>query len=300
MSIAWSAYIIALVAVALVGCAWLLAANRSAPMDGAARGDSMGHDYDGIEELNNPLPAWWSWLFWITLVFAAVYLLLYPGLGSFSGWLGWTSRSQYEAEVGRADTRYGPIFASYFARPIPDLLGDERAVEMGARLFAHNCATCHGSDARGGPGYPNLTDRDWLYGGDPDTIVQTITHGRIGNMPGLGPAIGGEQGVKNMAQYVLSLSGREHDAAMAASAAETFQTICAVCHGPEGRGNQAIGAPNLTDDIWLHRGQLSDIELQIEKGRINQMPAHANILSEQKIHLLALYVFSLSADSNTQ
>jgi cytochrome c oxidase cbb3-type subunit 3 len=293
MSSGWSWFVIVIVVISIAGNAWLLAANRKARVGETKSGETLGHSFDGLEELNNPLPAWWVWLFVSTIVFAVGYLVLYPGLGNLPGLLGWTSSGQFDAESAVAQEKYGPIFEGYFATAIPDLLGDQRALDMGARLFANNCATCHGSDAQGGAGYPNLTDGDWLYGGDPDTIVKTISYGRIGNMPGMG-AVLNEQGVKDMAQYVLSLSGREHDAEQAARAAPQFAQICAVCHGQDAKGNQAIGAPNLTDEIWLHRGRLEDIEYQISNGRINQMPAHENILSKERIHLLALHVFSLS------
>lgn len=293
MSNGWSIYVIVLAVVTLIGCAWLLWVNRSAKMGDTTQGETLGHDFDGLKEYNNPLPAWWVWLFVVTLVFSVVYLIAYPGMGNLPGLLGWSSAGQLEAEDARAQAKYGPIFAAYFAKPVPELLGDQRAVGMGARLFAQSCATCHGSDAQGGKGYPNLTDGDWLYGGSPDTIKLTITNGRMGNMPPMG-AILGEQGVREMAQHVLSLSGRDHDAEMAAVAAPKFQQLCAVCHGADGTGNQAVGAPNLTDEIWLHRGRLEDIEGQITNGRINQMPAHKDLLSEERIHLLALYVFSLS------
>jgi len=294
MSTGWSVYVIIIVVLNIVGCAWLLAANRRAKLGGTEVGKPLDHDFDGLQELNNPLPAWWSWLFVITIVFGVFYLLAYPGLGNLPGLLGWSSIGQWQSEMDVAESRYGPIFAAYFATPIPELAGDARANDIGARLFANNCSMCHGSDARGGKGYPNLTDADWLYGGTPEAVVQTITHGRIGVMPPLGAAIGGEQRVKEMAQYVLSLAGREHDAAMAAAAAPNFQTFCSVCHTPEATGNQAVGAPNLTDEIYLHRGLLEDIEYQIEFGRYNQMPAHKDLLSEEKIHILAAYVLSLS------
>jgi cytochrome c oxidase cbb3-type subunit 3 len=294
MSSGWSLYVIVLILVTLVGCAWLLVANRKTRIGDVKQGDPMGHDFDGIQELNNPLPAWWTWLFVGTLIFAVVYFIAYPGFGSFPGTLGWTSTGQFDEEVARADARYGPLFQGYMEQPIPALVSDERAVEIGSRLFANNCATCHGSDARGGDGYPNLTDQDWLWGGEPETIVQSITHGRVGNMPPLGAAVGGDPAVKDLAQYVLSLSGREHDPAMAERAAPQFATLCAACHGPEGKGNTAMGAPNLTDDIWLHRGKVEDIEYQITNGRFNQMPAHGAIIDPAKIHLLAVYVFSLS------
>ena len=294
MSAGWSAYVIFIVVITLAGCAWLLAANRKARIDVAKQGETMGHDFDGIEELNNPLPAWWTWLFVLTIVFSVVYLVIYPGLGSFDGVLGWTSTGQFEEEQARADARYGPLFDGYLEQTIPELAGDPKAVEIGSRLFANNCSTCHGSDARGGDGYPNLTDGDWIWGGEPATIVQTITYGRIAVMPPLGAAVGGEEGVKQLAQYVLRLSGREHDSVMADAAAANFAMLCAVCHQADGTGNPAMGAPNLTDDIWLHRGKLEDIEYQITNGRMSQMPAHENILNDAKIHLLAAYVYGLS------
>ncbi|MCG8592602.1 MAG: cytochrome-c oxidase, cbb3-type subunit III [Proteobacteria bacterium] len=294
MSTGWSLYVILLVVVSLVGCAWLLWVNRTASVDDVGQGEPLPSEHDGIVELNHPLPAWWSWLFVVTLVFAALYLVAYPGMGAFRGLLGWSSQGQYEAEVEQAEGLYGPIFAGYAAQPIPALVDDDRAVGMGQRLFLNHCATCHGSDARGGRGYPNLTDGDWLYGGAPEQIVASITHGRVGVMPPLGAALGGDPGVQAMAQYVLSLSGREHDAALAAQAAPQFATLCAVCHEPDGRGKQAMGAPNLTDDVWLHGGRLADIEQQIHLGRINQMPAHRDLLSPEKIHLLAAYVYGLS------
>jgi cytochrome c oxidase cbb3-type subunit 3 len=297
MSNAWSLYVIFIVIISLGGCAWLLATNRKTKSGGTAPGETLGHEFDGLQEYNNPLPAWWSWLFVLTLVFAVVYLIAYPGLGNYPGVLGWTSTGQWQAEEDRAAATYGPIFAGYFSMPIPDLLGDPRAVEIGSRLFANNCATCHGSDAQGGLGYPNLTDGDWLYGGEPETIVQTITHGRIGNMPAMGLVLQGEGAVPDMAQYVLSLSGRDHDSTAAAKAEPAFGQLCAVCHLADGTGNRAVGAPNLTDDIWLHGGRLGDIEFQIENGRISQMPAHRKLLSPERIHLLALYVLSLSANN---
>jgi len=300
MSVGWSIYIDFLVILVLAGCAWLLWINRIASVEDVGKGEPLETEHDGIQELNNPLPAWWTWLFVVTIAFAVAYLIAYPGMGAFAGVLGWTSRGQHEAEVAKADALYGPIFARYAAQPIPELMNDPEAVEIGSRLFLNNCATCHGSGARGGKGYPNLTDDDWLYGGEPATIVTTITNGRIGNMPGMAQVVGGDDGVKALAQYVISLSGREHDAAQAAQAAATYATLCAVCHGADGTGGQAYGAPNLTDDIWLHSGRVEDIEAQIAHGRVNQMPAHGEILSKEKIHLLATYVYSLSRTPGAQ
>ncbi len=292
MTSGWSLYVISLVLLALAGCAWLLLANQRAGGDDGAPGETLGHEFDGLREYNNPLPGWWRWLFIVTLIWAPIYLLAYGGLGSYVGWLGWTSSGQYDAEVATADALYGPLFRQFYETPIPQLAHDPRAVETGSRLFANNCAQCHGSDARGGRGYPNLTDDDWIYGGQPESIVLTITHGRVGNMPAMG-AVVGEAGVAGLAQYVLSLSGRPHDAITAEASAAQFGQMCAVCHGTDGRGNPAVGAPNLTDDIWLHGGRVEDIEVQIRNGRVNQMPAHGDLLGPQKIHLLAAYLLSL-------
>ncbi|MBW2543243.1 MAG: c-type cytochrome, partial [Deltaproteobacteria bacterium] len=211
MTHSWSVYVIVIVVLNVVGCAWLLYANRKAKVKPGESGEPVGHEFDGIGELNNPLPAWWTWLFVVTIIFAVIYLALYPGLGRFAGGLGWTSGGQWDDQIADAKAQYGPIYARYFERSIPDLLDEPAAIEMVGRLFAINCSTCHGSDARGGDGYPNLTDDDWLYGGAPETIVQTITHGRNGMMPPMGAAVGGEPGIKQVAQYVLSLSGRPHD-----------------------------------------------------------------------------------------
>jgi len=294
MSGSWSAYVIALAVINLAACAWLLFVNRKTSADESGEESELQHTFDGIGELNTPLPGWWTWLFIGTLGAAVVYLVLYPGLGRLPGALGWTSDGQWREEVARADARYGPIYAAYYERSIPDLLGERRAVEMGGRLFANNCPVCHGSDAGGGPGFPNRSDGDWIYGGTPERIVETITKGRNAAMPAWAAALGGEPGVKTMAQYVLGLGGRAHDAEQAAKAAPNFAMICAACHGKDGTGNQQIGSPNLTDDIWLFGGRVEDIEYSIRNGRMSKMPAHGELLGNEKIHLLALYVYSLS------
>ncbi len=295
MSDSWSFYIIVLVVVNILGNAWLLFSLRKNPDDAVSEGETLSHEFDGIEEFNNPLPRWWLWLFVGSILFAIAYLILYPGLGKFPGVLGWTSINQWEAEETHAAETYGPIFAQYAQTPIPDLLGDKRAVDMGGRIFANNCSPCHGSDARGNKGYPNLTDGDWLHGGDPDTITLTVTNGRNGMMPPHGPVIG-EEGVVDASNYVLSLSGREHDAEAAERGEKIFKTICFACHGPDGKGIRVMGSANLTDNTWLHGGTLVDIQETIRKGRMSQMPAHKDILGAEKVHLVALYVYSLSQD----
>lgn len=295
MTTGWSLYVIVLLVINIVGCAWLLFANRNVKIERDDKGHSTGHSFDGIEELNNPLPAWWTWLFIGTIVFGVGYLVLYPGFGNFAGVLGWSSAGEVQAAQRAAEQQYGPLFQKYLKTPIPDLLGEEQAIGMGSRIFANRCSVCHGSDARGGPGYPNLTDRDWLYGGSPEKIVETITHGRNGVMPPFAAAIGGDPGVEQVVEYVLSLSGREHDEALAAAGQANFKAVCGICHGAEGRGNPDLGSPDLTDDVWLHGGRRSDIARAMNVGIVNQMPAHSEILSPARVHLAALYVYSLSA-----
>jgi cytochrome c oxidase cbb3-type subunit 3 len=295
MTTSWSLFVISLIVVNIAGCAWLLFANRSVQIDPSEKGQSTGHEYDGIEELNNPLPAWWTWLFILTIVFGIGYLILFPGFGNFPGVLGWSSAGEYQVAVDRADAEYGPIFARYYEIPIPELLDEEHAIAMGSRIFANNCATCHGSDAGGGPGYPNLTDGDWIYGGAPETIVQTISYGRNGMMPPLAAVIGGDEGVADVTEYVLLLSGREHDAERAARGATQFAAICSACHTPAGTGNPMMGSPNLTDDTWLHGGRREDIGRALNAGIMSQMPAHVDRLTPEQIHLVALYVYSRSA-----
>lgn len=258
------------------------------------RPKSMGHVWDeNLEELNNPLPRWWVNLFHITLVFAAVYLVLYPGLGSFAGVLGWTSIGQYEKEVQAAEARFSPMYEKYLKQDLSALAKDPEALKTGERLFVNYCATCHGSDARGAKGFPNLRDHDWLWGGDPQTIKTTIMNGRTGVMPAWGAALGPE-GLFNVTEYVLSLSGRKVNESAAAAGKEKFMQLCVACHGPEGKGNPALGAPNLTDDIWLYGGTQKAVMESIEKGRSGRMPAHAEFLGEAKVHVLAAYVYSLS------
>jgi cytochrome c oxidase cbb3-type subunit 3 len=293
MSGFWSWYVIAIVVVNIVGNAWLLFAMRKPPRDSVGEGESLGHEFDGIGELNNSLPRWWLWIFSASIVFSLIYLALFPGLGRYPGTLEWSAVKQWEDQIAKADAIYGPIFAAYYQKSIPELLIDRRAVTIGARLFSINCSPCHGSDARGGKGFPNLTDGDWLHGGDPEIIETTILGGRNGVMPAWGPTIG-EDGVEHAANYALSLSGREHDPELAKKGETIFKTICHACHGMDGKGKKEMGSANLTDDTWLHGGSEETIRETIRNGRTNQMPAHKDLLGEQKVHLLALYVYSLS------
>jgi len=299
----WPFYVGIITLVSIIACAILLYNCTTKPAAKGEQVDTTGHVWDeDLAEWNNPLPRWWMWMFYITIVFSLFYLALYPGLGNYAGVLGWSSQGQYDEEQKEAAALYGPLFTKYLEQDLKLVAADPAASEMGQRLFLTNCAQCHGSDARGGKGYPNLADKDWLYGGEPDMIKTSITNGRNGVMPPLGAAVGGEDGVKDVAQYVMSLSGRTHDELRAMRGKTKFNTICVACHGPAGKGNQALGAPNLTDDIWLYGGSEATIMETVIKGRgtgltadgVSVMPAHKNKLDEAKIHLLAAYVYSLS------
>ena len=290
----WSWWVIGLTLANIVGCWWLISWTSKKREGEAASGDVTGHTWDeGLQEYNNPLPRWWLWLFHITLVFGLGYLVLYPGLGKFPGVLNWTDNSRYEKEMEAADAKYGPIFAKYAERPIEELAQDAEAVAVGQRLYINYCATCHGSDARGAVGFPDLTDGAWLYGGTPAAIKTSILNGRQAAMPAWGDALG-EQGVDEVTEYVLSLGGRSSDAAKAEAGKVKFDAMCAACHMPDGTGNQALGAPNLTDDIWLYGGSPGAIRQSIVDGRNGQMPAHGEFLGEHKVHVLSAYVYRLT------
>ena len=313
MSGFWNIFVWVLTLGTLIGCLWLLQAMTTQRKDAAASKSTTGHTWDGdLAEFNNPLPRWWLWLFWITGVFMVVYLVIYPGLGTFAGFGGWSQKAEYEAEVATAEKRYGNVFAAYAGIAVPELARNPDALRLGRNIFLNNCTTCHGSDARGARGYPNLTDAVWLYGGEPDTIKQTITNGRTGVMPAMG-AVLGDQGVEEVIAFIRALptlpaqppgtpaagaapaitASPQLDPKVAAGQ-QKFMSFCIACHGMDARGNQALGAANLTDEDWLHGPTDADIRDVIMKGRVNQMPAHQNILTPDRIHVLAGYVLSLS------
>nr|WP_294838138.1 cytochrome-c oxidase, cbb3-type subunit III [uncultured Methylotenera sp.] len=289
----WPYFISAIVIGGIVFCLTVLFMT-SKSHDPAHTGQSTGHVYDeDIIEMNNPMPRWWMWMFIITCVFGATYLFLFPGLGTYQGKLGWTALKQYEQEVKETNDRIAPIYAKFTAMKGEDVALDPKAMAIGERLFMNNCSQCHGSDAHGSRGFPNLTDNDWLHGGSPATIEQTITNGRHGVMPPMAAAVGNADDVKNLANYVLSLSNSEHDAERAALGKEKF-AVCAACHGPDGKGNQAIGSANLTDNIWLHGAGEAAIIHRINNGLDNTMPAQGSRLTPEQIHVLAAYVWRFS------
>jgi len=285
-------WVIVITLVNIFACYWLIKWTMKDRPNEAAAGETTGHTWDGLQELNNPLPRWWLWLFYFTIVFALAYLVIYPGLGNFKGVTGWSSHGQYDEEVAESNAKYDPIFAAFSATPIPELIKDPKAMKAGERLFSNYCTQCHGSDAKGATGFPNLTDNDWLYGGEPDKIKQTIMFGRNGAMPPFGPALGDK--IDDVANYVQSLSGRPVDAASAEAGKQIFMTMCVACHGADAKGNQAIGSANLTDTIWLHGGTAKRIKQTITNGRTSKMPAHDKFLGKDKVHLVAAYVYSRS------
>lgn len=288
----WSIFIAAVTVLALLAClVLLLIASRRKVM---ADDNSTGHVWDeDLRELNNPLPRWWMILFVLTVIFAGVYLALYPGLGSYSGGLRWSSAEQLKAEQDSAQVRLDSVYSRYASMSAADLIRDSSAMGVGERLYLNHCSACHGSDARGSKGYPNLTDNDWLYGGSHEAIKQTIAKGRVGNMPAMAAALGSSEDVKNVAHYVLSLSGSAHNAVSAQLGKPKFG-VCAACHGTDGKGNQALGAPDLSDNMWLHGWGEASIVAMINHGKVNQMPAHESRLSAAQIHVLGAYVMSLS------
>ncbi len=289
----WDLYIALITLASIAACGVLLLAQSKRRVPGG-QSETTGHVWDeDLGEYNNPLPRWWMWLFWITIVFGVVYLVLYPGLGSFKGVWNWTQVSQLEAETARHEEKFGPLYERYAQMEVKALAAEPRALAIGERLFLNHCAQCHASDGAGSRGFPNLTDRDWLWGGTPEAIKASIAQGRAGVMPPMGAALG-EQGTKDAAHYVMSLSGLAHDSIRAARGQPLFAQSCAACHGADGKGNTLLGAPNLTDNTWLYSAAEPVIIETIVKGRMNQMPAQADLLGAARIHLLTAYVLSLS------
>jgi len=300
----WNGYVMVLVGLSIGFCVFILVSNMG---KGAKKGDKVelhGHVWDEtLAEYNNPLPQWWMYLFWITVIFAIIYLVLYPGFGNNKGLYGWSSKegehSQYAIEMKKAEENYAPIFKKYAEMDLKAVAADPEAKAMGQRLFLTYCAQCHGSDAKGAKGFPNLTDNDWLYGGDPETIKTTIMDGRMGVMTPFGSVLGAE-GVEDAANYVRSLSGLAHDSLRAQRGQEIFQNNCVACHGPDGKGMQAIGSANLTDGIWLYGSSKNTIMETITNGRMNKMPSWKAFLGNDKVHLLAAYVWGLSNNAEAK
>ncbi len=260
----------------------------------SAPDNTTGHVWDGdLKESNNPLPLWWVGLYVLTVIFSVGYLYLYPGLGSYAGSSAWSSEGRYKQELEASQNSIKVVYAQFAGLNTEQLTQSTQAMAMAQRLYLNNCAQCHGSDARGSKGFPNLTDKDWLHGGNPENIIETITNGRNANMPALGTAVGNSDDVRDLANYVLSLSGSPHDTLRAGLGKSKF-SVCAACHGVNGKGNTALGAPNLTDDVWLHGFGKEFIVEMINRGKVNMMPAQKDRLSEEQIKLLSAYVWGLS------
>ena len=296
----WPYFIAFVSIVGILACALLLWITSKIKIVSKDGGNTSGHVWDeDLTEMNNPLPRWWVWLFVLTIVYSLGYLVVYPGLASYDGTFGWTQINQYEKEVAAANEALTPIYAKFIGVPPETLATLPAAKSIGERLYMNNCSQCHASDAKGSRGFPNLTDDDWLYGGSPEKIEETITHGRTGMMPPMAAVVGSDEEVKNLAHYVLSLSGSTHDAERADLGKEKFVT-CAACHGPEGKGNPALGAPNLSDNIWLHGAGEAAIMTRIKEGKVNQMPAQEGRLTPEQIKVLAAYVWGLSNKPSNQ
>lgn len=289
----WSVYVAGITLAGIIGCLvllWLTARKKVA----ATTDNTTGHVWDeDLTEMNNPMPRWWMWLFVLTVIFSLLYLVAYPGLGTYQGQLEWSSRAEYEKEVAKANEQLAPLYAQFTARPAEAVAGDPQAMAIGERLFMNNCAQCHGSDARGSKGFPNLADGDWLHGGSAGKIAESIKGGRLGVMPPMAAAVGTSEDVKNVAHHVLSLSNSPHDSLRAQLGKSKFGA-CAACHGMDGKGNSALGAPNLTDDVWLHGWGEQAIVHIITTGKTNSMPAQEGKLTDAQIHVLASYVWGLS------
>lgn len=291
----WHIYIAAGTLLTIFFCGWLIAWSAKQGPQNKSDEETVGHVWDGdLEEWNNPLPRWWLYLFFITIFWGLGYLVAFPGLGGFKGLIGWSSTGQYEQEIAAARERYEPIYAEYAAMDWDALVRHPEARQLGASLYASYCTTCHGSDARGAKGFPNLVDDNWQWGSSEQQIIATITNGRVAVMPVLTPALGGDEGVRNMVTYVRSLSGLVDADAAAQAMQPMFTSLCSACHMPDGSGNPALGAPNLTDDVWLYGSSAEDVEYTLRNGRNGVMPAQETLLGDDRIRILAAYVRSLS------
>lgn len=293
LSAFWNGFVIILTIASVLGCWWLLNWTKGISDREGDEVGTTGHVWDeDLEELNNPLPRWWLYLFHITIVFTLVYLVLFPGLGNVKGFLGWTQLSQYEAEMAVAQVAKADVYAEFAGMSPEQLLQSEEALGIGRRVFANNCAMCHGSDGRGAKGFPNLTDDEWQWGEGYDAIMTALLQGRQANMPPLAAALG-EDGLPQVVAYVQSLSGQAVDADLAAAGQSRYQMLCVACHGPDGTGNPMLGAPNLANDIWLYGGDAESITETIVQGRNGNMPSHADILDKDQRRMVAAYVLSL-------
>jgi cytochrome c oxidase cbb3-type subunit III len=292
----WNIWVMGLTTINLLLLVWLVVWTQKIPAGEAQSSeDTTGHEYDGIQELNSPLPRWWLWMLYIAIVFAIAYFILYPGFGNTKGVLGWSQEKQWADDVVAYNEKTAPVFARLTAMSVADIAKDEEGQRIGKRLFLNYCSVCHGTNAKGTTGFPNLTDNDWLYGGEPAQIETTILNGRGGVMPPYGGLPLNDEQLDNVGNYVLSLSGRG-DAAKASKGKSNF-ALCSACHGSTGTGNIALGAPNLADSTWLHGKSLAAIKHNIKTGfdgQKNRMPAFKDFLGADKVKVLSGYIYSLS------
>jgi len=287
----WHFYIAGISIVSILGVMWFLKAQTTKRLAVGEQAELMHPTWDGdLQEFNNPLPTWWIYLFWFLILFGVVYLALYPGLGKFEGVWNWSSASQYKAEKERIDADFSKVLQPFLGKDLMTVAADPTAKEMGQRLFLTYCSQCHGSDAKGTKDFPNLTDSKWLFGGTPDDIKTSIANGHQVEMPA--NLLGDSQSAKEVANYVLSLRGKPHDAALAAAGKPKF-AVCAGCHGENGKGNAAAGFPDLTNDAWENVGSVDAIVETIVKGRKGGMPPQGPVLGDAKVHLLTAYVWGL-------
>lgn len=294
MSSGWSLFIIIIVVAHIIGYSWLLYSTSKMKSEDHKEGDTTGHVWDDdLTEYNNPLPKWWLYMFILTIVFAVVYLILYPGLGNYKGTLNWTQIGQWQKENSEIVAKRNELYSTFIDKPIVEMIKDPKAMEIGESLFANHCATCHGSDAQGAVGFPNLADNDWLYGGSPDQIVQSITSGRNGVMPPWGAALG-DEGVAQVAAYIRNFNSDQDETKEITEGKNKYAMFCVACHGVNAEGNQLLGAPNLSDNIWLHSSDSAMLETIMMEGISGKMPAHSEILDENNIKVISAYVYSLS------
>ncbi len=292
MSTGWSIFISVLVIGNIIGVMWLLFATSSKKGDESSEVESTGHEWDGIRELNHPLPKWWFNMFILTTVFGVAYMVLYPALGNNEGVLGWTQLKQLDEQLSKSKADREAFFSQFDGMTVAELQGNDNAMKTASRLFANNCAMCHGSDAKGSTGFPNLTDDDWLYGNTSDNLKHSILLGRQGMMPSFAPILSDAE-ISNVAQYVLAFSGQETDKNASNAGKPVFDLHCAACHMPDGSGNQMLGAPKLSDKTWLYGGLLMNIKESIKAGRNGNMPAHNHLLSDKEATVIAAYLLSL-------
>ncbi len=283
-------FVVVLTVASILGCLWLLLAQSR-----GKTGPETTHVWDDdLTEYNNPLPRWWLHLFLLTIAFSVGYLVFYPGLGTVQGRLGWSSEAEMQARLDELTAQRQAQYAPLSGLPVAALVDQDSARNLGRAVFVANCAGCHGTDARGAIGFPDLTDGDWLYGNSAEAVMTSIRQGRNGQMPSFLGVVSPEK-LDALLAFLPYWSDPELPAARREAGMKAFSGTCSACHGADGQGNPLLGAPNLTDDVWLWGRQREQIRHSIMFGRQNGMPAHDHLLSEDEIRVVAAYVLSLSA-----